>query len=58
MEQGLLERAPSICPQASWRLVQYGKVQCLMNVVISVRGTYGLSFILSNSDLCQGHISW
>lgn len=56
-EQGLLERAGSICPQASQRLVQYGAAQALMNVVISVRGTHGLPFILSYSDLCPEHIS-
>lgn len=56
-ERGLLERAGSICPRASRRLLQYGAVQCVMNVVISVRGTYGLPFILSNSDLCLGHAS-
>lgn len=39
------------------RLVQYGAAQALMNVVISVRGTYGLPFILSYSDLCPEHTS-
>ena len=54
---GLLERSGSICPQASRRPQQYGAAQCLMDVVISVCGTYGLPFILSNSDLCPGRTS-